>query len=35
VREYILNNPRRWQLDRENPVRTGTDEFDAWLVSVK
>lgn len=22
AREYIVNNPARWSLDRENPVRT-------------
>lgn len=28
IREYILTNPLRWHLDRENPHRTGTE--DAW-----
>jgi putative transposase len=28
IREYILQNPIRWRLDRENPGRTGTD--DLW-----
>lgn len=23
VREYIINNPLQWSLDRENPVATG------------
>ena len=31
IREYILTNPTRWGLDRENPDRNGTDEFDLWL----
>ncbi len=31
IREYILTNPMRWMLDRENPHRDGTDEFDQWL----
>ncbi len=30
ISEYIATNPLRWQLDRENPVRVGTDEFDTW-----
>ncbi len=31
IREYIINNPLRWELDRENPNRRGNDEFDDWL----
>ena len=31
IREYILTNPLRWTLDRENPEREGEDEFDRWL----
>jgi REP element-mobilizing transposase RayT len=31
IREYILTNPMRWELDRENPHRVGVDEFDTWL----
>ncbi|MGQ9573601.1 MAG: transposase, partial [Dehalococcoidia bacterium] len=31
IREYIVYNPLRWALDRENPQRTGNDEFDIWL----
>lgn len=34
IREYIRLNPTRWTLDRENPDRTGEDEFDLWLDSV-
>jgi hypothetical protein len=30
IREYILNNPRQWALDRENPQRNGLDPFDLW-----
>ena len=32
IREYILINPLRWQLDRENPQATGRDDFDDWLA---
>ncbi|HWR20345.1 MAG TPA: transposase [Verrucomicrobiae bacterium] len=31
VREYIATNSLRWGLDRENPQRTGRDDFDDWL----
>jgi putative transposase len=34
IQEYILTNPMRWALDRENPHRVGVDEFDTWLDSV-
>jgi len=32
--EYILTNPKRWQLDRENPNCIGEDDFDRWLDSM-
>jgi len=25
IREYIQNNPLKWDLDKENPGRTGVD----------
>ena len=28
IREYIVNNPLRWHLDKQNPNRTGEDDFD-------
>lgn len=31
IHEYIVANPRRWHLDRENPERIGGDEFDIWI----
>ncbi|MBC7263399.1 MAG: transposase [Chloroflexi bacterium] len=34
IREYILTNPLRWVLDRENPDRQGEDDFDRWLDSL-
>jgi REP element-mobilizing transposase RayT len=33
IREYILTNPLRWDLDQENPERKGNDDFDRWLAS--
>lgn len=35
IRAYILTNPLRWALDRENPARTGTDQFDTWLEGLE
>ena len=35
IREYIIGNPLRWQLDRENSQRRGQDSFDVWLDSFK
>ncbi len=35
IREYIGNNPRRWELDKENPQAMGEDVFDGWLASFK
>ena len=29
--DYIVTNPKRWYLDRENPDRMGEDDFDRWL----
>ena len=31
IHDYILTNPERRYLDRENPDRTGEDDFDRWL----
>jgi putative transposase len=33
IREYVVNNPMRWELDRENLHASGKDEFDRWLAS--
>jgi putative transposase len=31
VSEYIENNPRQWELDKENPNRTGDNDFYNWV----
>jgi putative transposase len=31
IREYIHTNHTRWELDRENPLSKGKDDFDIWL----
>jgi REP element-mobilizing transposase RayT len=35
IREYIMTNPQRWELDRNNPLARGSDEFDRWLAGIK
>ncbi len=30
IREYILNNPARWEFDRENPAAQHTEAKYAW-----
>jgi REP element-mobilizing transposase RayT len=34
IYNYLMTNPIRWVIDRENPDRWGDDEFDAWLPLV-
>jgi REP element-mobilizing transposase RayT len=31
ITNYILTNPLRWHLDRENPSHLDDDPFDTWL----
>ena len=31
IREYIINNPQRWDSDRENPMAANTEAKDVWL----
>jgi putative transposase len=33
IRDYIVSNPLRWELDRENLHARGKDDFDRWLAS--
>jgi putative transposase len=35
IREYIINNPCSWELDRENIHRKGDNEFYQWLANFK
>jgi putative transposase len=30
IREYIVNNPARWDFDRENPAAIKPEALDAW-----
>jgi REP element-mobilizing transposase RayT len=30
IRQYILDNPARWEFDRENPLATRPESKDAW-----
>ncbi|HUI24795.1 MAG TPA: hypothetical protein VL403_01825 [Candidatus Kryptonia bacterium] len=34
IRDYIATNPQRWASDRENPHRTGEDDFDRWRAAL-
>ncbi len=34
IHDYILTNPKRWDLDRENPDRIEEDNFDRWLAGL-
>jgi REP element-mobilizing transposase RayT len=31
IRDYIITNPERWELDAENPVGNGRDDFRLFL----
>lgn len=35
IKEYILSNPQRWHLDRNNHEASVEDEFDCWIDSIK
>jgi putative transposase len=30
IRQYILDNPMRWEFDRDNPLATRPEPKDAW-----
>jgi putative transposase len=30
IRQYILDNPARWDFDRENPMAVNPEAKDAW-----
>lgn len=30
IRQYILDNPAQWAMDRDNPLVVGAQEADAW-----
>lgn len=32
IRQYILDNPARWEFDRENPSATRKESKDAWRI---
>jgi putative transposase len=35
IREYIINNPLKWHLDRENPERIGADQLENEIFEGK
>ena len=34
IHDYIITNPLRWHLDKENPNRIGDDDFDRWWDDI-
>jgi hypothetical protein len=32
IRRYIEDNPRMWEMDRENPLAQKTKGKESWLV---
>ena len=34
IREYIQNNPARWEYDRENPATTTPEPENAWRIDA-
>ena len=34
IRQYILDNPARWDFDRENPAVTNPEKDNAWLTDT-
>ena len=34
IRQYILTNPQRWDVDQENPLGAGTDRLDTFLEGL-
>jgi REP element-mobilizing transposase RayT len=34
IREYVANNPARWEFDRENPTATNPEPKDLWRSCV-
>lgn len=32
IRQYIVDNPTHWTIDRENPAATTFEPEDAWRV---
>jgi REP element-mobilizing transposase RayT len=33
IRQYIIDNPMQWEMDRENPQRRPWDESEEWFDS--
>lgn len=31
IRQYIINNPLAWELDRDNAARSGLHPFYEWI----
>lgn len=35
IREYILNNPAEWAIDRENPAATAAEPPEIWQLQQR
>lgn len=35
IREYVLNNPAQWAIDRENPAATAAEPPDIWRLQQR
>jgi hypothetical protein len=35
IREYILNNPAQWAIDRENPAASTVETPDIWRLQER
>ncbi len=35
IRDYIVNNPLKWHLDRENPIRIGKDKIEDEIFGTR
>jgi hypothetical protein len=34
IRQYILDNPARWEFDRENPTSKNPESENAWRIDT-
>lgn len=32
IRQYVVDNPAQWELDRENPVSCGQQQVEKWMI---
>ena len=32
IRQYVVDNPAKWELDRENPLSCGQQQVEKWMI---